>query len=209
MKNSMLDLALENPSMYTQSEIDAIHYQADGSFDSKAVEVIGRKLYHVKAIANSQTMTFFDSSSSDLTVSNVQGGQLGASESHTVHELILKILFGTTVTTPNALVMAAVQWMSNSVLTFGIKGKTPWVDEHLSQFIPSFMLAADNAAVTNVKFGESVFDATFRFPIPKVIGEKVNIQAKIESSALPNALLHTTNSTKVVLAAGGITVRGR
>lgn len=196
-------------SKYTGNEIAAIEYQEDGSFDSKPVEVVGRKLYHVKTITNSQTQTFFDSSTSDLTVSNVQGGQLGAAESHTVHELIFKILFGPTVTGPNALVMAAVDWMSKSVLTFGVKGKTPWVDEHLSAFIPSFMLAADNAALTNVKFGEAVFDATFRLPIPKVIGEKVNITARIDSSAAPASSLYTTNATKIALFAGGITVRGR
>lgn len=194
---------------YTGNEIAAIEYQEDGSFDQKPVEVVGRKLYHVKPIANSQTQTFFDAQTSDLTVSNVQGGQLAASESHTVHELIVKILFGTTVSTPNALVMACVDWMSKSVLTFGVKGKTPWVDEHLSAFLPSFMLAADNAAITNVKFGESVFDATFRFPIPKVIGEKVNMVARIDSSAAPSSVIHTTNTTKIGIFAGGITVRGR
>ena len=200
---------LDNPANYTDVELAAINYQQDGSFDNKPVEVVTRKLYHIKNIAKATTMTFFDAASNDLTVSNVQASQLPAGESHTAHELILKVLFGTTVTTPNVLVQAMVDWMSKSVLSFGVRGKTPWVEEHLSAFIPSFVLAADNAALTNVKFGEQISDATFRFAVPKVIGEKVNIVAKIDSSAAPASIIHTTNLTKIGLYVGGITVRAR
>lgn len=202
-------------ALFTPEELRALSYQLQGSYDNKPVEVLSKDLFHRQTLTAVQAITFFQAQNNDVTVTNVNNGQLPAGESFTVHELLLRFNAAPT-TQPNDLLAQLEAFrvaLSRSYITVGVQNKTPWVQIPGSRFVAGFsgfqnITAA--AANTNapVVGGCSTVDFKYALSIPKVIGEKVNFQMKIDFSAALGGVL-TANTTELMVILGGIDVRAR
>lgn len=202
-------------ALFTPEELKALSYQLQGSYDNKPVEVLSKDLFHRQTLTAVQTLTFFQAQNNDVTVTNVNNGQLPAGESFTVHELLLRFNPAET-TQPNDLIAQLEAFRTalfDSYITVGVQNKTPWVQIPGSRFLAGFsgfqnlVEAAANTPVAIVGNATTI-DFRYNLSIPKVIGEKVNFQAKIDFKTALGGVL-TANTTELVCILGGIDVRAR
>lgn len=193
---------------YTDRELSYIEYQKQGSYDDKPIDVVSRVLFHRKAIGTLQTLSFFDGAKTDPTVTNVAANQLPATESFVVEKVSLRGLFIGAKTTPNALLTALYDFLSQGLLTVKVDNKADFIELPTGMFVPANALAADNAALTNMGNSFSVTDYEYEMTVPKVIGEKVGFSGKFVGGAAPAAILNTA-SVQLMLCLHGTTIRGK
>lgn len=208
-------LSTSQDGIFTHEEFQALTYQLQGSYDNKPVEILSKDLFHRKTLTAVTSIDFFDGNASDLTVSNVQGGQLPAGESYTVYELLLR--FNPTVAAPPADLLFILEQfrvaLFRSYITVGVKNKNPWIEipgSRLLAGISGFQNIVEAAANTNsVAIGATTtVDLRYALSIPKVIGEKVNFGARIQfNTALAGAIV--TSASELAMVLGGIDVRAR
>lgn len=202
-------------ALFTPEELKGLSYQLQGSYDNKPVEVLSKDLYHRQTLTAVNSITFFQAQTNDVTITNVSGGQLPAGESFTVHELLVRFNPAPT-TQPNDLVAQLELFrevLAKSLITVGVKNKPAWVEIPGSRFLAglsgfqNLVEAAANTPIAAIGAASTV-DCRYNLSIPKVIGEKVNFQAKIEFSAVLGGVL-TANTTELMFILGGIDVRAR
>jgi hypothetical protein len=204
-------------AVFTAPELDALAYQLQGSYDNKPVEILSKDLYSVKPFAAGASLSFFDTNGNDLTVSNVQGGQLPAGESHTVHELLIRFIpvVGAVPASIVELLEAFFAALGQSYITVGIANKTPWVQiqgARLFAGLTGFQNVVEAAANTNsvIAGNATCVDLVYPLSIPKIVGEKVSLSGNIlfHTPILSGNILVTSGSS-MSMHLGGINVRAR